>query len=420
MAATALLSPIWYPVLELEVQDRRWDITRHKASEICAGEVSRLPQTIPVDNLLDETAGLNSDDIIHLLTTVKLGFVEVKVSPEGFFTAYQDRYGANWRSPLKGGYAHLELGDVRSDDCFYPKDYPEPFFSNWLPVKPRTCLRATYLANPTAKSIVVEAKSALNPDLSTWVLKKRDTGVVVAGVTDAYRQAKYPYPVPRWDRREWPDRCESGLSGYGLLLDRVSGSKQATEGSDRWVMSRRPLEIVGIPPTLAAVKQLQDDGKLTTVKTSDGPYVGDWASLKNRQTWSEAYAAGVKQGAWVHGNSLIVPGTNTIYDIQYQGLNGKWGTTTTQLIFVHANAEARKVVFFGFDFQGQLLWSAQPTPLTTWTDSYALHFEPEYFEMIGKSLLVHGNYGHSVGIESRRPWTIRLPLSDLTELQNRR
>jgi hypothetical protein len=48
--ATALLSPLWFPVAKLAVEDKKWDRVRQDVSTICQKETAELPEIIPVDS----------------------------------------------------------------------------------------------------------------------------------------------------------------------------------------------------------------------------------------------------------------------------------------------------------------------------------------------------------------------------------
>lgn len=265
LIATTLLSPIWGPGLKLVVEQTLSDRVRDKSSKICSTELTRFPASVAVDDLLDETGGLNSQDIVHLLTAVRLRFLEIKLTPNGTLTAYQNVDGANWKSARQEGYAHLELGDAGHPDCLYPTQYPEHFFTNSMPVKPLTCLRVTYLSVPSAKTTI----SVRQDDLTRWSLRDRVTNKPLLEVTDAFRQMGFTVPHPSWDRRS-RNRCESGANGYGLLLDRLTASSEATATTDLRVMKTLSIKTIDAP-TIAELSRLRADPKTTTLHSTIDP-----------------------------------------------------------------------------------------------------------------------------------------------------
>lgn len=411
----AVLSPLWIPIFETmsEVDKSRaaalqWNAIRLKSLDVCKKDVDRLPETLPVDNINDETGGLRPSDIEYLLVTKRLRFIEVKLGINPGLIAKDDN--KDWPSSRNDGYAHLELGHSPSPNCYFPGGDKSFFFSSRAPVKPGTCLQLTYLETPQSVNALIETPSTIDPKFSRWSLVNRGSDTTIASVTDAFRQQTYRSTTPYWERRSGSyNRCENGTSGYGLLLDRLSGSNDSIAATNQWVMNQASINIDGVPPTREAAKKLFDSGRSTALSFNDAPYVGTRESLREHTAWTEAYAYSIQHGALVYENQLIVPSANTLYRIQYEGLSGKWVSTGTQLIFV-ASIDIQQIAIFGVSFQGKLLWSGQITPTNLWYG-----FIPERFEMTGSELLIHGINVHRN--DESPPWTIRLSLSELKGLQ---
>lgn len=227
--ATLLLSPIWYPGLTVFLEGSTWDAARAESSKLC--NIENRSGSIAVDSLVDETGGLRSSDIEHLLSSVKLSSIDIKLGLKGVSDG-----GDDW-TPTAGqhAYAHLELGDKDSPNCFYPPGRDQKnFFTERPPAKPGTCLQISYLDKPIGKYVVREIRTGKFNQFSAWVLEDRESKITLARVTDAFRVATRTQRVPFWDRRTNANRCENGVSGYSLLLNRIEASKDAVISSQRW------------------------------------------------------------------------------------------------------------------------------------------------------------------------------------------
>lgn len=227
--ATVLLSPIWYPGLTVYREGSTWDAARTESSKLC--NIENRSGSIAVDSLVDETGGLRSSDIEHLLSSVKLSAIDVKLGLKGV-----NDDGDDWSpASVQHAYAHLELGDKDSPNCFYPPGRDQKrFFTERPPVKPGTCLQISYLDKPIGKYVVREIRTGKVNQFSTWVLEHRESKNTLARVTDAFRVGTHTRQVPSWHRSPNASRCENGVSGYSLLLNRIEASKDAVISSQRW------------------------------------------------------------------------------------------------------------------------------------------------------------------------------------------
>jgi hypothetical protein len=418
--ATVLLSPIWFPVLKLGVEQKWWDITKSVSEESCYKELESIPEAFAIDSLVDETGGLRSSDIVHLLTKTKLRSIDIRLGLTLGITGYEDYF---WRATQQQGFAHLELGDFSEANCFYSNGLDKDGFFTWHPpIKPGTCLKVSYLDRPAGKYVVRETRTGLGSRYSKWILQASDSDQTLASVTDAFRLPPYPQPVPYWDRRsERANNCRTGVGGYGLLLDRIRATKEAVETANNWVVTSANLVVNGTPQSTAQLKKIRDDGLLIPLHSTDKPFDGDHKALRETSNWAHSYEIASKQGAWMYGTALILPSTGKMFNVTNEGLAGLWGTTGSQLILVMAatNDSDKRAAIFGADFQGNLLWSAQTARLSPWTTSSELQFEPAKFELTDTNLLIHGIYGHSIGEENRKPWTISISLAELNSLENK-
>ena len=186
LVVTALLLWITFPSFRMSWRDEQVSRLANQGNEVCKRGLMQLPQGIAIDSLLDETGGLTGDDLIHLLASVRLRFVEVKLWPRGMLTNQNNTM--NWPSLKNHGYAHLELGEAGSSDCFYYTKNPDDSFTGNLPIKPGVCLRVTYLDAPTAEMMLAGHTNKSGSGLTAWTLKKAATGVEVATVEDAFQK----------------------------------------------------------------------------------------------------------------------------------------------------------------------------------------------------------------------------------------
>lgn len=410
LIATGLLSPIWYPTLKIYREKSHWSEMRLEVSKLCASEIERLPASIKIDSLVDETGGLRSDDIIQLLTSTKLNFVDIKLGLTGGITGNEDY---PWPAEQQHGYAHLQLGDSSSSNCYYGPGGMRTFFSEGPPVKPGTCLQVSYLDQPVGKFILRETRTGVANRFSTWILQDKKANKTVASVTDAFRLKNFNTPVPRWDRRGGQNHCKDGISGYGLLLDRVIATKESTLNARRRMLTSSNLVVKGTP-TINQIRQLQEEGLLRPIKATDIPFDGDYKTLQVKSNWVDSYAAATKLGASMFGNQLILPSTGDLINVSHYGISGKWGTTGSQLVFVQTGVDANQMVVLGANFQGKLLWNAQMTPLTPLTNLVRTDFDVVNIEVTHTSFLIHGIFGYR---ENRKPWTISIPLGELSVLE---
>lgn len=416
--AITLLSPLWLPLVKMKWMDARWALYRERISKFCSAELARLPPTLPMDDLVDETGGLKWEDVAHLLTVVRLRAVELNLASMRSRLSDQTKSGSTQTSIPRSGYARFELGDMTSPDCFSPTGMSALDFVNRPPVRPATCLRVTYLNEPTAGFSLSERSNRANADFSDWVLTERASANEVASITDAFRKSRYPAAVPTWNRkRPQSNRCDGDDGGYTALLDRLRGSVAAVEASTSRVMSQGKIFLSGLSLKYAGVKKLREDGELSDLRSSDAPFRNPSEKWLRRPSWAEAYAASVQHGAWVYENRLVIPSKNSIGEIESLGVYGMWGAADSQLILVQATSADRGVVVFGVDFTGKTLWAAQTAPLAPWSTEFPLSFRAERFEIEEPWLYVHGTYGGPHGKENQRPWTIRLSLAELAELR---
>ncbi|QTN27560.1 hypothetical protein HZ993_20190 [Rhodoferax sp. AJA081-3] len=412
LIVTVLLSPVWYPGLTVFLEGSIWNAARTESSKLCNSESRNGP--IAIDSLVDETGGLRSGDIAHLLTSVKLSSIDIKLGLKGVADG-----GDDWSpASMQHTYAHLELGDKDSPNCFYPleRDKKE-FFTEQPPVKPGTCLQISYLDNPLGKYVVREIRTGWANQFSTWVLEDRESKNTLARVTDAFRVATKTQQIPFWDRRTNASRCENGVSGYSLLLNRIEASKDAVIDSRRWNLTSSAVVIEEIPEALDQIGQMSEGGLLKTLKSTDRPFGGDFKELHEWPIWSDSYAAATKYGAWLFYSELAVPSRGEIVRVNSERLGiRKWGTTGTQLVTVR-QGPSNQLTILGADFEGQFLWRARVAPLTPWIASTVLNFEPVKFELVRSAFLIHGVYGHSIGEENKKAWTISIPLAELSALE---
>jgi hypothetical protein len=368
--------------------------------------------------LLDDVDGLRSDDLRHLLVDVKLNFVEIKVKPGGKLTDHEDY---PWRATQDAGYAHLQLGDSASENCYFPEGRNKRnFFTEWSPIKPGSCLQVTYLVESTAVNELVEVQDTGKTGFSRWTLRDRASGVARASVSDAFRLMRYSVAQPGWDRRGNQNRCQSGTSGYGLVLDRIRGTVKAVAHNNQFILGTEKLPITGLPATYPDLRKQRAEQSFVSINTQSGEFVGERSDFRDRMTWNEAYQEAVKRGAWVHSSQLILPNAGTVFGVSAPGFGGKWGTTGSQLIYVTTNdpnVEDGRVLLFGVNFQGKHLWSAQTAPLGLQAQHPGARFESERFELTKDSMLIHGIYSRGLGEENRPPWTIRIALSDLKTME---
>lgn len=417
--ATGLLSPIWYPVVKTGWESSSWDRTRLEVARICEADLLSLLPSVEVESVLDEVSGLSSSDLQHLLIDVGIKFVEIYVKPNGNLTQNED-YA--WSGAAQGkAYAHLQLGSAGSAECYFSKNSDvKYFFTAASPVKPGTCLLVTYLTEPTAVDEIVEIQGTEPKRFSRWTLRNRRTGLERAAVSDAFRQMRYPQSQPGWDRRGDQNSCSRGSSGYGLLLDRMTGTDSSRLQNKQFILDSQILRIEGLPLSYPDLRKKREARAFISLKSQTVPFSGDRSAVRDRFTWQEAYQEALRLGAWVTANKLIQPQAGQVLNISNPGFGGKWGTTGSQLIYATANDPTVKdgrVLLFGLDFKGRHLWSAQVAPLMESSGGARSVFSPERFEITKDSMLIHGIYSSGIGEEQNPLSTIRIPLSELKTLE---
>lgn len=245
--AAGVLSPIWYPAYKYGQEKKQWDSARLEIASTCEREVAHPLYPVEVESVLDDVGGLKSGDLQHLLVDVGLRFVEVMVKPSGNLTENEDY---PWLGFAQGKpYAHLQLGDAGSPDCYLPQNRDvKYFFTAASPVKPGTCLQVTYLAAPTAVDEIVEIQGAEPKRFSRWTLRDRYSGLERAGVSDAFRLQQYSQSQPYWDRRNI-NSCNTGFSGYGMLLDRIRGTGGSIAYNNQFLIATGQIQTGGLPFT---------------------------------------------------------------------------------------------------------------------------------------------------------------------------
>lgn len=417
--ATAVLSPIWLPFAQSIRTSNKWQHSRETVARICEAEQAALPSSIATDSVLDDVDGLRSGDLQYLLSEVRLKFVEVRMKPGGKLTQNEDY---PWDATQDKPYVHLQLGDSTSSDCYFPKNRNEKnFFTASSPIKPGTCLQVTYLNEPTATAQIVEVRDPASKGLSRWTLRDRTSGVVRAGISDAFRLKEYPSPQPGWYRR-WPNpnQCETGISGYGMLLDHITGTDSSRVYNKKFVLDAQPLKTRGLPFSYLDVRKKREEKTFVSLGSHSVPFAVKQSEVRDQSTWEDAYQEALKRGAWVSADKLIQPQENRFLNIAKPKFDGKWGTTGSQLIYVTANdatVEDERVLLFGVDLQGKHTWYAQTAPLKDPGDGLKSVFSPERFEIAKDSMMIHGIYSRGTGGATNQPWTIRIPLSELKALE---
>jgi len=411
IVACGICSPILWPLARSSFEMVRDDRLKAAVVPTCHRELRQTPGPFLIEGFVDETGGLRSKDIQYFLMETGVAFVEVKVGDDGKLTGPEDY---PWKVSHSSGYARLQLDTHEQGSCYVPAGFKsEDFFTSNNPIRPGTCLVATFSERPSARYQVT-----LDPDSSTstrsrWVLRDLSNGAVIAGFTDA---SKALSPYPPWLTVDDPDCRPNGTSGYSTLMRRVQGTTESRTRATRHVLDRSSLVVTGIPATIAELEARRDAARFPIIRSSDGTYTGNSASVMDRRPWAEVYGLAQQHGAWVQYQTLVRPTHNSTQQIKHTGLYGAWGTTGEQLLFVQANSPGDQIAVFGVSFEGKTLWAGQLTPLTPWTDAANLHFVPERFELTKDALLIHGTFGHSVGEENNKPWTVRIPRAELAHL----
>ncbi len=412
LVACILTSPVLWPVAKSFYEGEKTRKLQAKVEAICRTELAQTPGPFPVNGFLDETHGLSPSDIQYFLTEGRFAFIEVRLNSSGLLAAQEP---SPWPATATKGIGHIALGRAGDESCYVPPGIkPEDFFTNNSPIKPGSCLRVTYEDSPSSK-YAVEMEPVKNSNLSRWVLRDLSNNNVIAGFTDAWN-AMYPNQRPLMTPNGHDSCRKNGVSGLTTLMQRIKPSPDAAAISANWLISSELLEIRGVPPTIMALSDLRNQGKLPVIQTTDEPYSGTRESLFKRASWPDSYAMAEKHGAWMYGNTLINIHANKLYPIKYNGIYGKWGTTGEQLILVSSNQLGSEVAIFGVGFDGNLIWGGQIASLHPWTTDANMTFSPEVFELNNSQLLIHGMYGHSVGEENYKPWTVKVPLAQLIRL----
>jgi hypothetical protein len=411
IVACGICSPILWPLAQSTFEGVRRDRLKTDVIPICQRELQQTPGPFVIDGFVDETGGLRSKDIQYFLVDAGLAFVEVKLTDDGKLTGPEDY---PWMVSQRGGYARLQLDAQGQGNCYVPPHRKvEGFFTSMAPVRPGTCLVVTFSDRPSARHQVALDSGSSTSTRSRWVLRNLSNGTEVAGFTDASK-ALSPH-APWFDVNE-SDCRPNGTSGYSTLMRRVQASPEARAHTRQHVLDRGAVAVVGLPATIAELEAQRKANSFPTLRSSDGPYAGDSAEVLDRRPWKDAYALAQQHDAWVQHQALIRPAHNSLQQITHNGLYGAWGTTGEHLVFVQANGSSDRVAIFGVSFEGRTLWAGQLAPLSPWTDSATLQFVPERFELAEEALLVHGIFGHSVGEENRKPWTVRIPRVGLARL----
>jgi len=399
VVATALLSPIWHPFIRSTQDSEHRDANRQTAAKRCTEELAALPEQFAVDSVLDETGGMRAEDISHLLLSLRLKFVEVKLDARRILAPGD---GDRWMA-TGDGFARMELADAGSPSCFV-KDpaFADSFFTNLPPVKPGTCMTVTYAERPGAAIAVAERPEG---EFSRWEMRRLPDGARLASVTDSLRSAGYTDGPPRWVRYNGPNGCSNGSSGYGMLMDRI---RPADPGhAAQRILTTGTLTLDGGPGSVKEFEALLARPGVPRISFSEVKP----AKPLSGHGWKEAYAQAEKHRAWIYqGNSLIRPSVNTLSRLERKGVYGNLVAVGDRLFLVHFGAEGRPDGLVIFDGAGRYVGVAR-VEAPAHGDAVPEGFVFREFEWTDGFVVAHGT-----GLRPDTPWSFRFPRGELEAL----